>query len=632
MRAVWSLRLVVIAALAGSLAGLAPAPAGAALGPCKPTSATRLCGRVTVPLDRSGVVPGTIGLRVRALAPVAGAPTGVVLALAGGPGQAAAPLLDQFAAALGPARRTRELVTFDQRGTGDSGRLACAALSHGEGSTAIGRCATELGAARAAYTTAASVEDIEAVRADLGVDRLILYGTSYGTKVALDYAATYPEHVEGLVLDSVVLPGGVDPFDRTTVGSIRRVLRTLCAHACGFTRDPYADLVTLARRLPRRVPVGHGRHATLTPALLFELLLDGDFDRSLRAAFPSAVRSWLDGDFAPLLRLVSNDGGGGLDAGTDSDATFVATTCEDGGVPWAPGTPLADRRAAVNAAAAAIPDAAFAPFDRPTVRRVGTADLCRAWPESPIAQPRPALPATPALILSGDDDLRTPRADALALAAQLPGAQLLEVPGAGHSVLFSDPTDCATKAVVAFLDGLVPGACRPHPAIIPPFPLAPRRLGALRPAHGLHGRVGRTATAMLRTLEDATNQLVELLDQGSSRRRFAGLRDGDAVVAKAGLRLRAYSYVPGVTVSGLLSARARRIKLRIGGAAAARGVLVIDKHGVTGTLGGTPVDVPASKLNASRAAAASAAVLRALPAGPRPALRLPFWRGAGGAR
>ena len=235
------------------LAAAAATATAAPLARC--TSAARdrtLCGRVTVPLDRSGAVPGTISLRIKALPPATGGTAGApVMAIAGGPGQAAVPLLDAFASALRPLLRARELVVFDQRGTGGSGRLRCAALASGRGSLAsvIGRCATELGARRAAYTTAASVEDVEAVRAALGADKLILYAASYGTKVALAYAAAYPQHVERLVLDSVVLPEGIDPFQRSTLASIPRVLRAVCGGDCRFTRDPAADLAALARRL-----------------------------------------------------------------------------------------------------------------------------------------------------------------------------------------------------------------------------------------------------------------------------------------------------------------------------------------------------------------------------------------------
>jgi len=53
---------------------------------------------------------------------------GAVIALAGGPGQSALPFMDQFAQILGPIVATRDLIVFDQRGTGLSHPLSCAAL------------------------------------------------------------------------------------------------------------------------------------------------------------------------------------------------------------------------------------------------------------------------------------------------------------------------------------------------------------------------------------------------------------------------------------------------------------------------------------------------------------------------
>src|SRR5215207_4786137 len=167
-------RLLIRAALAVAVLACIVSTSATAAPLDRCTSAARdrtLCGRVTVPLDRSGAVPGAIALRVKALPPATGGTAGApVMAIAGGPGQAAVPLLDAFSSALRPLLRTRELILFDQRGTGGSGRLRCAALTTaGRGSlaSAIGRCATELGARRSAYTTAASVEDVEAVRSAL---------------------------------------------------------------------------------------------------------------------------------------------------------------------------------------------------------------------------------------------------------------------------------------------------------------------------------------------------------------------------------------------------------------------------------------------------------------------------------
>jgi pimeloyl-ACP methyl ester carboxylesterase len=602
--------------------------AAAPLSPCTTPAGDRaLCGRVAVPLDRSGALPGAVRLRVRALPPRRGrATTGTVLALAGGPGQAAVPLLDDFATVLGPALRTRQLVTFDQRGTGGSGRLRCAALS-GRGSLVevVGRCAGELGPRRTTYTSATSVADVEAVRAALGVERLILFGASYGTKVALMYAATYPQHVERLVLDSVVPPQGVDPFQRATLASIPRVVRTLCAGDCAFTRDPAVDLARLARRLahrPLRGSVidgdGRSRHAAIGEPGLLALLLAGDFDRFTRAATPAAVRAALNGDVAPLLRLTARSSAGVLTTTGDSDALYAATTCEDGAVPWPPGTPTGQRRPLVDAAARAIPDTAFAPFDRATVRALGTADLCRAWPESPIVQTLPPLPPVPTLILSGDDDLRTPRADAAALAAQLPDVRLLRVHDAAHGVLFSDATDCAVRGVADFLDGRSLGRCRPLSRAVPPSPLPPQRLGALRPAGRVSGRTGRTVTAIVRTLDDATEQLVAQLLSGGRPRPFGGLRAGSALLERGrGLRLRDYVYVPGVVVGGTIPPRGARFTVTVGGAAAARGRVAISRDGLAGVLGGERVTVSARALG-WRSVASAAAAHGTLPA---PSLR-----------
>jgi proline iminopeptidase len=52
------------------------------------------------------------------------------------------------------------------------------------------------------YTIAAMVEDIEALRQQLGVPKLALMGHSFGGALALEYAAAYPQHVEKMVLVS----------------------------------------------------------------------------------------------------------------------------------------------------------------------------------------------------------------------------------------------------------------------------------------------------------------------------------------------------------------------------------------------------------------------------------------------
>ncbi len=103
-----------------------------------------------------------------------------------------------------------------------------------------------------------------------GYEKLVLYGTSYGTKLAEEYAQDYPSRVEALVLDSVVPPTGPDPLNRATFAAVPRILRQLCAeHACAHvTPHPTADLSNLVRRLRRgkRARVGSTATVMVTPS------------------------------------------------------------------------------------------------------------------------------------------------------------------------------------------------------------------------------------------------------------------------------------------------------------------------------------------------------------------------------
>src|SRR5262249_16437972 len=156
------------------------------------------CGHLTVPADPHEPGAGVITLALRRHRAPLGEAKDAVIALAGGPGQSAIPFLSQFDALLGPIVATRDLIAFDQRGTGFSHALSCSALEHLHGEPSprvVSLCGSEIGPTRGLYTTAQSVADIEDIRQAGGYEKLVLYGTSYGTKVAERYAQEYPSHV-----------------------------------------------------------------------------------------------------------------------------------------------------------------------------------------------------------------------------------------------------------------------------------------------------------------------------------------------------------------------------------------------------------------------------------------------------
>jgi proline iminopeptidase len=108
-----------------------------------------------------------------------GNPDGLpVVFLHGGPGAGLSPVHRRF---FDPARY--RIVLFDQRGTGRS---------------------TPFGELRD-NTTAHLVADIEAIRAQVGIERWLVFGGSWGSTLALAYAQAHPERATGLIVRGVYL-------------------------------------------------------------------------------------------------------------------------------------------------------------------------------------------------------------------------------------------------------------------------------------------------------------------------------------------------------------------------------------------------------------------------------------------
>jgi pimeloyl-ACP methyl ester carboxylesterase len=640
--------------LAATLAWLAPTPgADAALRFERCGGYGYQCARLAVPLDHSGAVPGRLTLRVQRLRSRARPARGAVFVLAGGPGQSAtAAFAGDGAGLLYAAYRSRDAIVFDQRGTGRSGPLRCRSLERSDlldATEASARCAASLGARRGFYRTADSVADMETLRRALGVDRIAIYGTSYGTKVALEYARRYPTHVERLALDSVVSTDGPDPFYRETFAAVPRALGVLCRASCrSFTRDPSADLARLIARLaghPERGRLiderGRARTALLTRPDVFGVLLAGDFDPALRASFPGAVRSALAGDAAPMLRLrrrAFEVEGEPPPPRVLSAALYAATSCEETAFPWARGSPPdpAARIAAAGRAITAVPASAFVPFDRGTVLRSDLLALCAGWPAASPA-PAPAtgpFPNVPVLMLEGEDDLRTPVEGARRVATAFPQARLVISASTGHSALGSDPSVCARRAFDRFFRGTaVPSRCPPARRLFRPTPPAPRRLSAVRAIRGLPGPRGRTLAAIGLTLRDVIDDAVtELIfaPGDPDLARGGGLRRGRYRIGGNGtLVLRGLAYVPGVRLSGRISRfgeRRQRGRLRVRGPGVPQGLLRLRGRQVEGPLGGRRVRARLTVDGADRAAAAKAAAAAQAGGAPGAAWTGPPWR------
>lgn len=612
-------RFGVLLAVVGGTLSVGAAEASAALEFCERAAEDRSCARLTVPLDRSGVVPGTIKLRIeRQTAKWSTRPP--LFLIAGGPGQSSIEAFDSSTidTLLGTEARSRDIVVMDLRGTGSSGALGCPALQRGSTSQRdVAACAAKLGPRRDFYSSADMTDDIDAVRAELGVPTVALYGVSYGTHVALTYARRHPDKVDRLVLDSVVGPGGVDAFERPSMAAVPRVANAICGkRLCRrFTRDAGRDVARLATRLDRRPLAGmvtgrdgRRRLTRIDGRGLLSLMAASDLNPFLAAELPAAVRNALRGDAAPLLRARAH--GGGLGALPDSSrelsaAAYVATLCSDTFLPWGAATPLDARQAAAAAFISTLASGSFAPFGTRTALDSEVIDTCRSWPSRASQSREPAeglgtLRDVPALLLAGGLDVRTPLESARAVAAEMPQADLLVVGNSGHGVLRWDFSYCPSRATRRFLAGGEPGRCGPGPRLTSPFPAMPTGLRELRSPGGMTGRVGRTARAIQWTIVDV---IVGLYGDLFSRLaaadpsdplgtlggpvRVGALRGGSYRLPRNGKGIvfaRAIA-IPGVRVNGAIRGP-RRGALRISGPAAAHGRLVIQGNALVGNLGG----------------------------------------------
>src|SRR3954447_2126313 len=591
------------------------------------------CATLTVPLDRAGVDPGTVPLQIART----GRTTGPALMyLSGGPGGAGVSEMVGVMSEVDGLLDRYRVFGYDQRGTGRSGLLRCPEIEHDlhlRSTSAAEACADRLGAARRHYTTPDSVQDMEAIRQAIGVDKLTLFGISYGTDLALSYARAFPTHVDRLILDSVEDPDEADPFFTEGFHNMGPTLRALCpAHCRGLSADPAADLARLVaglrtQSLHARAYDARGRphRVTVEPTALLDLMFQADYEPALRAAMPAAVDAALAGDGAPPARLIRP---GGLLADPRAPRDFsnarYATVCEETPLPWDPGTPLDQRLAVTRQRLAAAPPGAFSPFDAPTALE-DEIDLCLRWPDVPRprpATPPPPYPAVPTLILQGAEDLRTPPEVSARVAARIPGAKRLVVPGVGHAIIGDDYTGCGARGLLRVVAGRsFPAPCRRQPTNVVGLPAPPASFSALAGVRGLPPKVGRTLRALAATIDD----LQILFSPAMLTSSGGGLRGGAWSLRLDTLRLKRYQAVPGVEVSGGGVNSTRGVRrgwhLTIGGRRAAHGRVLLRRDGrLTGRLGGRPLRLT---LVSSAAAAARVAATAAVARRPAPAVRVP---------
>lgn len=191
-----------------------------------PDSTRFECVTLAVPRDHF-VAGGPTWNVTYAIQKAKGTRLGTFVTITGGPGSSGIAVAESYTDA-DPASIPEhfDMVYLDQRGIGLSGPVQCPTATAGyyastarpedpAQAAAVGKAADEYVTACLAeagaktgdlpfYATRHAVEDLEAVREHLGVDKLYLYGESYGTQFVQTYATAHPDRIATLFLDGPV--------------------------------------------------------------------------------------------------------------------------------------------------------------------------------------------------------------------------------------------------------------------------------------------------------------------------------------------------------------------------------------------------------------------------------------------
>lgn len=472
----WAPRACLIVALVGASLQAAAASPTTATHPCRIDGVSNelQCGVIQRPLDPArpqGVQIDVHYLVVPALA--RNKQRDPVLLLAGGPGQSAIGVAPAVLPRLTRLNYRRDLVFIDQRGTGRSAPLQCAddsqlpvaqALDPRAQLQRLEQCRLALaqlphGDLRL-YTTTIAMQDVEAVRQQLGAPQWNLIGASYGTRAALEYLRLFPDKVRRTVLDGVAPPDMVLPASFSTDGqaALDAVLLTCEQDPACAKRYPQLrqQWVALLQGLPRAVSVLHPvtglpEHFTLTRDLLLRSVRSPLYVPALTSALPAAIDAASQGRWEGLLGLGSGVAGGG----GKRKATRLAMGMHFS-VVCAEDVPRLGKALDAPGADFGNADAAF------------YAQACQNWPQGAVPTDFYTVAAAPSpvLVLSGGADPATPprhgeRVARVLGATHAARVQHIVVPQASHGVA---AVGCMNDVLFRFLDAVQDSAALPQDA------------------------------------------------------------------------------------------------------------------------------------------------------------------------
>ena len=428
------------------------------------------CGYLTVPEDRANPSNGrTVKIAAAVFKSDSSNPQpDPTVYLEGGPGgRTLADSNDYVNGDFAPFLEKRDLILFDQRGTGFSTpSLACPETTEqawadidknltikqqqDSSTQALQACHDRLvkeGVNLSAYTSAENAADVSDLRVALGYKSWNLYGISYGTRLGLTVMRDHPQGIRSAILDSNI-PPEIDA-NLTVPQTADRVFKTLfngCAKntACNAAypnlEKVFYDTVARLNANPVQYRVTRDSNKKRYTMLfkgddLISELFSAFYVTSILGDLPSAIYAAQSGKFDLFVNLKLLDLS---EYDTINEGLYYSIDCTE--------EVSFDSPAALQNADKNFPQENHV-FDASDVIA-----KCKGWnvKPAPAIENKPVTSDLPALVTEGEYDPITPPSFGVETAKTLKNSFYFEFPGMGHGATIGDL--CPTKVALDFLD------------------------------------------------------------------------------------------------------------------------------------------------------------------------------------
>lgn len=418
-------------------------------------------GHIDVPEHRGKADSRTIRLAFVKFPATTSEPGPPIVYLAGGPGGSG---IDSARGARFPLfmamRAFGDVIAFDQRGTGQSepdtfyrsiealpidqpaSRESMAALyiRQAEGMAAeMAQRGVDLGG----YTTDENADDLNDLRKAIGADKIVLWGTSYGTHLAFATIRRHGEHVDKAILHGIEGPDHTDKLPSSVESQLEHI------HALA-AKDPEVrakipDFMAAVREVLGRFDDGPMTINLSSNARSPRNIIVDKFELQYYLAqtigrlsgiqsLPNSLHAFVNGDFLELGRFAF-----GFRRFTGTSGMALTMDCASGASP--------ERRAQIDreAGETLLGDAINFPY--PELRgHIPVADAGEVF-RGPLQS------EVHALFISGTLDGRTPVSNAEEMLAGFPNGKHVVIENVGHGDDLFVASPQILDAMKAFMKG-----------------------------------------------------------------------------------------------------------------------------------------------------------------------------------